>query len=346
MKLASMLIPPWSQGLLRLMQKGWRWTTALMIWLILHQPLRASEASAPALPATGSTNTSGADLVRIGIAAGTWGGVNRNDATAAIAAWAKVIMQQRGMTVSVDTRLFDTEKDMAEALRSGSLDAVSMLTQQFLSLDPTLQPSSVYVAVRNHSFTERYVLIVHRGSGINDVRGLRQTALALQSNARASLAVHWLEVLLEKAATEPATAFFKRVMRIENPSKAVLQVYFHQAEAGVVTTNVYALAGELNPQIHKELQVIAVSPEVVPSVFYFWPGRASQAREQLEPTVLTLHEHPAGVQVLNIFQCDQMIRRPLSAFDGTREMLAAYQRTIQHRHEPIPRPTIPERAGP
>jgi len=213
------------------------WLTTLSCCLVLQQPLRAAESALSEAALASSTNSSSAKIVRIGIAAGTWGGVNRNDATAAIAAWAKVIMQQRGMTVSVDTRLFDSEREMTEALQHGSLDAVSMPSHQFLGLDPQLQPELVYLAVRDRTFTERYVLVVHRSSGISDVRGLRQTKLAL-------------------------------------------------------------------------------------------------------------HEQPAGMQLLNIFQCDQMVRQPLSCFDSTRKLLAEYSRATALNHEPPSRSAIAQRAKP
>ena len=265
-------------------------------------------------------------VVRIGIAAGTWGGVNRNDATAAISAWARIIMKQRGMALEVETRLFESDEEMVRDLRSGRVDAVSMLTHQFLALEPQLQPDAVFLATRNHSITEQYVLLVHRSSGIGDLSGLRGGRLLLQSNARTSLAPCWLETLLARGSLGAAEGFFKSLTRIEKPSKMVMQVFFRQAEACLVTSNVFELAGELNPQIRQELRVLAVSPEVIPSLFYFRPGHTSRAREELEPAILALHERPAGQQVLTVFQGEQMVKRPIACFARTRELLAEYDR--------------------
>jgi len=72
--------------------------------------------------------------------------------------------------------------------------------------------------------------------------------------------------------------------------------------------------------------VLAVSSEIVPALFYFRPGHTSQARELLEPAILALHESPAGQQVLTVFQCDKMVKLPVSCLDATRELLAEHDR--------------------
>ncbi|MBI5385421.1 MAG: PhnD/SsuA/transferrin family substrate-binding protein [Verrucomicrobia bacterium] len=310
---------------------GFRIFTGLLLFLAVitalgQSPKPEPDHSADSGSADQHQEQNGADMVRIGIAPGTWGSINRNDASAAITAWAKVIMRQRGMTLSVETTLFEADEDMTRALRGGRVDAVSMLAHQFLRLDPQLQPDYVYLAARQEAFTERYVLLVHRAAGIGDLSGLRGGRLLLAKNARASLGPFWLDTLLGRQSLGSAEAFFKSMTRLDSPSKVVLQVFFRQAEACLITTNVFQLAGELNPQLHKELRVLAVSPEVVPALFCFRPGHASRARELLEPAIFTLHESLAGQQVLAVFQCEQMVKRPLSCFGSTRELLAEYDR--------------------
>jgi phosphonate transport system substrate-binding protein len=271
--------------------------------------------------------------MRIGIAPGTWWGLNRNDASAAIAAWTRTILAQRGIDAVVQTRLFETPEALSQALKSGQIDAVSMLTDQFLKLQPDLQPAEIFISSKDHSCTENYELLVPQASGITNVAGLAGRKVVLQANSRTSLAAQWLDTLLARQTLGPAKKFFGALTKIESPSKAVLQVFFHQADACLVTSNVFALACELNPQLRKELRVLAVSPEVVPSLFFFRPGYVSKVRDQLEPSILELNKTPAGQEVLTVFQCDGMIKRPVSCLDGSRQLLTEYgrpqSRTVQ-----------------
>jgi phosphonate transport system substrate-binding protein len=292
----------------------------LAIWLGLggmFSVRSADESSnAPALPS----------LVRVAIGPGTWGGVNRNDASAAISVWAKAIMQQRGSSLNVQIRMFDTPEALGDALKRGEVDGVSMLTDQFLTLDPKLLSDTVYLVTKDHAATENYVLLTDRDTGLETVPGLAGRKLLVLDNARTALALPWLETELARGSLGPAKDFFRAITKIENPSKAVLQVFFHQADACLVTSNVFELACELNPQLHQKLRVLAISPAVVPGLFCFRSGYTPGIRDQMESAMMTLNQTPSGLQVLTVFQSDGMVKQPLASLDSTRQLLAEYQR--------------------
>ena len=149
---------------------------------LLNPGLAAEDKGAADIPA----------LVRIGIGAGTWGDVNHHDARAAITAWARTILAQRRPLVEVEAQVFETPEALQVALKAGTIDAVSMLTDQFLDLEPALQPGEVFLATRSHSFTEKYVLVVHQRGGIRDVADLRGRTILLPTGHRNSLATPWL----------------------------------------------------------------------------------------------------------------------------------------------------------
>ncbi len=293
--------------------------TALVAWLSTV-PATAADAN--------QTNPPAPVVIHIGIAPGTWSGVNPNDGKAAISVWAKTILEQSQINAAVDTQLFETPEEMHQALKNGSIDAVSMLTDQFLTLDPELQPAEVFLATKDHLMTEQYVLLVQCDGGINQVAGLAGRKLVLEANARTSLASQWLDVLLARSSLGPAEQVLGTMTKIESPSKAVLQVFFHQADACLVTSNVFDLACELNPQLRKELRVLAVSPEVIPSLFFFRPGYTASVRKQMEPAILKLGESPAGLQVLTVFQSDGMLKRPVAILESSRQLLAEYARSV------------------
>lgn len=266
------------------------------------------------------------DRIRIGISPGTWGGVNRADATAAIRAWARIIMQQRGVALEVDTTLYESSAEMQAELAAGRVDAMSLLTDQFFDLETSLRPETVYFTSRSGSPTERYVVLVHRGSGIETLEGLKGRGLLIQNNARAGLANPWLETLLARKNVSSPTNFFASVTRMDNPSKVVLQAFFRKVDGCVVTADVFALAGELNPQIKRDLKILETSPEVIPALFYFCPGHTSRTRECLEPAMLALHESPAGQQVLTVFQAERMLKQPASVLASTQALLEEHRR--------------------
>ena len=269
-------------------------------------------------------------LVRIGISQGMWSGVNRNDAIAAITAWAKTILKQRGISGNAETRFFESTQDMVNALKSGQVEATSMFTHEFLTLDASVKPDMVFLAAKNKSFTERYVILVHRSSGIDDVLGLRGRHVVLHKSPRTGLAPQWLDTLLAGRSMDLPKEVSLNTTTIENASRAVLQVFFRKADACVVTSEVFEMVGELNPQVRVELRVLASSPDVIPTLFFFSAGYVSEIRDQLEAAIVALRDTPAGQQILTVFQCDGMEKRPISCLEDTRRMLAEYDRLKRH----------------
>ena len=151
-----------------------------------------------------------------------------------------------------------------------------MSTDEFLRLKA--KPEFIFLAIRKNSFTERYVILVHRNSGITDVGDLRGRKLLLYNNPRMSLASAWVAALIGFPKTESVG-----MTRIDNTSRTVLPVFFRQADACVITSNVFEIACELNPQLQKELRVLATSPEVVSSVFFSTPATLPMPRTNWRP---------------------------------------------------------------
>lgn len=270
------------------------------------------------------------DLVRIAVSPSSWLGVRQNDAVAALKAWAKAVLGECGIAAEVDARFFENSQDMIASLSNCQVDAMSMVTDELLALDPKIRPDRVFISVKNKSFTERYVILVRRNSGIEDVPDLAGRSVLLHRSSRMCLAPQWLETLLETRSAALADQVSRNTSNIENASRAVLQVFFRKADASVVTSNVFEMVSELNPQVHKELRVLASSPEVVPNIFFFRSGYTSPVRDKLEAALEAIHNSPAGRQILTVFQCDSMVKRPISILEGTNRMLAEYERLRRH----------------
>lgn len=263
---------------------------------------------------------------RLGVSDASFGSVNRNDASAAIKAWAATVLKERGILVEARIELFAKAGDLREALAQAQVDAVGMSAAEFLAAPPPVE--SVFVARRRQATTEGYVLLTHRQAGISGLAGLRGRRLVLHENPRTQYVWPWLETELAEQRLGPAREFFGETTAMENPGKTVLRVFFRQTDACVVTTNAFELACELNPQVRQQLRVIASSPPLVPTLMFFRPGLAGTVLEQVEFAVRDLHTSVAGQQLLMVFQGDQMVQLPVSCLDSTRALLGRHGRLV------------------
>jgi phosphonate transport system substrate-binding protein len=83
---------------------------------------------------------------------------------------------------------------------------------------------------------------------------------------------------------------------------------------------------ELNPQVGKQLRILAVSPEVVPSGFAFRSDYASPYRAQMLVEMGRLADSPAGQQILTLIQTDRIEDQPISCLASAFELLSTHQR--------------------
>jgi hypothetical protein len=83
---------------------------------------------------------------------------------------------------------------------------------------------------------------------------------------------------------------------------------------------------ELNPQTGQQLQVLATSPPLVPTIFCFRKGYDSPVRGQILEEISKWHLSVAGKQSLTIFQTDSLESRPLSNLDSALDLLEEHRK--------------------
>jgi len=280
-----------------------------------------------------------AEVVRIGVSQTSFGRVTRNDARAALQAWAFSVAKERKLRVAIEVEVYEGGVGLADAMRKGTIDGASMTAAELLEYGEA--PEYVFANMRDDGFLDEYVLIVRDGSQARGLADLRQLKLVRHVSSITSVALPWLETELGRAGLGRAATFFSAIDECDSASKTVLRVFFGQAAVGLVTRNAFELAGELNPQLRRNLKVLRVSPAFLCTMFFFRTGHRSPIVDELEEAVVRLHETPAGRQVLTVFQGARMSRQPIATFDATRRLLLEYDQLVKERVAPAA-----SRAGP
>ncbi len=267
-------------------------------------------------------------VYRVGVSAAGLGNVNRNDLNAALRAWAETIKKEQHLDADLDVGLLTgSVAEMREALLLNELDGISVTVSELMAMG--IEPEAVFVGDRGDGPEVRYVLIGRENGKVQSPEDLPDGSIAMTDNQRMIMAMPWLETVLLQSDPGYSGRKLKRPNLEENPSKAILQVFFHQADAAVVTLQAFELACELNPQLRKDLKIIAESPPFITAFFIFRP---SAEREKnialLEKAVLNLHKTPGGRQVLTIIQSSRMQKHPISLLDTTIRFLKLHERLV------------------
>jgi phosphonate transport system substrate-binding protein len=244
--------------------------------------------------------------VRFAFSSRMFSEVNENDARAAMKAWGHAIATERGIPLEPAFQILGGVEAIAAAIREKRIDAITLPTDEYWALRDQVPLGSIILGSKDGQITEQYVLLVRDDSGIQQLADLRGHSLVVFQSPLTSLAPAWLETELLQKQLGLSAQFWGRTTEITKLLRAILPVFFHQADACLVTLKGFETMAELNPQIGRQLKIVAKSEPVVPSLFCFRGDYLSPYRERLLQEVSRVNETPAGRQTLALFQSEQL----------------------------------------
>jgi len=262
---------------------------------------------------------------RLGFSSSTFTDINENDAKAGIKVWARTLLKERGLPVDPEPVILNDQKAIAQALRSGRIDAITLNADEYWRLGKDLIAGPFIGGLNEGRITEEYVLLVHQDSQIERIEDLRGRSLTLFHNSRLCLAPFWLDTVLVQSGFPRATEFCQ-VTQNSKLSKVVLPVFFKQADACLVTRRGFKTMSELNPQVSQRLKVLAASPELVPTGFCFRRDYHDPLKDVIVAELARIKDTPAGAQILTLFQSGSLEAHPLSCLDSAFELLETHRR--------------------
>lgn len=256
-------------------------------------------------PAIGADDAPESDSIRPGFTYAMFYSVNENDAKAAMRSMAAEFARQSGLKGEPDPHLYDTYLAMAEGIRQREVNYVGITTEEYNVLRHLVAFDRFLCAINDGEVNETYLVLTHRSMAYASLSELKDRHLIVAPGPRLSLAPLWLDVELTHQGHAAANDFFQSVTEATKPAKAVLAVFFRQADACLVTRRMFQTMVELNPQLATELRITATSPGYVPNVFAFSAQFPADLKERSIREFVRMHESVAGQQILTIFQTRQ-----------------------------------------
>ena len=235
--------------------------------------------------------------------------VDQRDAMVAIDLWTKEIGEQMDATVVPNSSVFSDIDDVMAAYLTDDIDMVVFTTQEFMQVQgkKIFEPALVGSQGDNHG--EEMVLLVHKESGIGTLEQLRGKTLKIpMGTVSSTIVMMWLETLFHDEGIIFDSSFFKEIHSVNKPAKAVLPVFFRQAECCIVSQRSLSLLGELNPQMEKDLIVLVKSPSITRYVFCFNKDVDTKLKRMVLDKALTLDSYARGQQLLTLFKLDRVIQ--------------------------------------
>jgi ABC-type phosphate/phosphonate transport system substrate-binding protein len=254
--------------------------------------------------------------------------VNESDARAAMKIWIMTVAEERGLWVDPEPFIAGNIDELARVCRSPRIDGCAVILPEYARLSREIDFSHFAVGISNGAFTEEYLLLTRRDSGLERIEQLRGRRVAVLHNPRMSLALIWLDTLMLEAGLDPADAWFGETVLKKSPAHTALPVFFSKIDACLMTRSSFEMMAELNPQLQEQLHAMAASPPFVPSGFAYRMDASDSFLPLMIEAMEQLRESPAGLQILQLVQAERIESHPISVLDPSLELLERHGRLL------------------
>jgi phosphonate transport system substrate-binding protein len=279
-----------------------------------------------AVVAAGNDTGEGVIPLNMAMTSASLGHVRDVDAIAAFKTYATEFAKARNLRVKVEVTVFERIEDLRHAAVREQADILGLLTHEYLELEAILPYDLMYAPQKSGKATETYVLLVHADSGLHTIEQLEGTDLVVLTGTQMGMARTWLDTQLMESGQAEGASFFRNVRNERKPSQAVLPVFFRTADASLVTESAYQTIVEMNPQVGRDLRVLAFSPSVIPFVACFRSSFTGYNREETEKAYLEAHLDAQGQQILMLFRFDGVVPCTSEDLTTARRIMRTYER--------------------
>ncbi len=171
-----------------------------------------------------------------------------------------------------------------------------------------------------------YILLVRKDSGIITIADLRGKKIALFAAGEPFRLVDiWCDVLLAENGLEAKESFFGSIKKVDKASQGILPVFFKQVDGAIVPRSFLEMSIELNPQLGKQLTVLAASPRLVPGLICIRKSFDPLLKADYVAKAVELHEEPGSRQTFIIFRVNRLMPWKDSYLENVRKLLEKHK---------------------
>jgi ABC-type phosphate/phosphonate transport system substrate-binding protein len=268
-------------------------------WALLGQSV------APA--AAGNGEGAPRPTLKVGYPQYAFSEVDIKDAQAALEIWTKQLING---PFPIDTKvtIYPEEASLIHAIETKEVNLAVLASTTFLRIKDTLPVEPFFVPSSQGKVGEMFSLLVNRQSGITAAPQLKNRRLLYYPRCSADSPQRlWLADFLKGQGLPAMEKLFQSAQVTESASQAALPVFFRQADACFLPRHIFETIVEMNPQVGRNLEVLAQSPPIVRGLLVIRTDMGSKVREEVQRSLLVMDKHPQGRQILTLMRYDRLV---------------------------------------
>jgi ABC-type phosphate/phosphonate transport system substrate-binding protein len=270
--------------------------------------------------------------IRFGALSDIYSDISKNDGRMTVELLMQKAIVKKSYPYSVKLVFIDPEPALPEAIQQGRYHFVTLSSVDYyknrkaVHLEPILIPSKTGKPVEN------LLLLVGRDQTLSTILEKEERSLIVEGGAIGDLSKIWLDMLLLDRGLPDSTQFFTKIRHVKKPGRAVLPVFFNQADACVVTKDALESIEELNPQIGSQLKSLYQSEGLVRFMICATREPTRKDIDTLINETINMDRNPDTRQAMTIIQMKSFLKITPEDLAATEELFL--------RHAKITKPII------
>ena len=253
--------------------------------------------------------------------------VDMRDAIAALKIYTDEIGRQLGY--STEIKIYESLETLTREIQSGRFDIIAMSSLDYIRVKDKVDIELAVGGLKGGKKSVKYLLLTHQKRGYTKLSDLRNKKLMMPKGD--NMAQMFLGTSLLRHKYGEGKGYFSSIEEKVKASHALLSVFFGQADACITTDVALKTMAEMNPQVGRDLKVMASSPELITSLSVFRKSLSGDIKEKTMGVGRSLKLSQRGKQVLLLFKIEDLI--PLDDFDlnSTKDLVSEYERLKGNR---------------
>ena len=258
--------------------------------------------------------------------------VDINDAQAAIKVWVREIVKKYRYNdrYDLDAKIYSDYNELNEQIKTDNIAAVSLSTYDYLTYGIRLGLEPAFVPSKNGNINVEYYLITRKKDNYKDIKELKGSRIGIDSEPKHLASKLWLDVTLARNNIPDKKKFFKEMIENTKESQLILNVFFDQLDACVVSKYSFQIMCELNPQVSEKLVSIANSPSYLLGLTCFTKTfNDANERNLFRTDITNVKKLASGKQLFTIIRIDNVVPFQNEYLGNYKNLLKEYNNFIK-----------------
>ena len=236
--------------------------------------------------------------------------VDINDAQAAVKLWFTEIVKtfKYNDEYRLKALIYNDFSNLDNEIKNDSLAVLGINTIDYFTYANKFDLEPVFVPSLNGEVGNEYYILIRKDRKFQNIKDLKGTSIGVLSSRSQIASSLWLDVILAQNKLPGREKFFNKVTATEKESQLILNLFFGQLDACIVTKNSYLLMKELNPQIGEKLTYMLKSPKYVWAILcYTKTFKDTKDRKKFYTSALNVQELISGKQLLTLLKIEKLV---------------------------------------